>query len=130
MPADAASERISHGSISNWLGPDMVARLLEFAQASRERFKPSDVGYGERNRVDLALRRSSKLKPIGALEGELQTRAQAALPAMCAQLGYAPFEPASFEIEMVAHGDGAFFTRHADIVLRREMTSYRAISAV
>ena len=49
---------------------------------------------------------------------------------MFEHLGYELFDPASIELEMVAHGDGAFFLRHADTVIRREMTSYRAISAV
>ena len=49
---------------------------------------------------------------------------------MFEHLGYKLFDPARIELEMVAHGDGAFFLRHADTVIRREMTSYRAISAV
>ncbi len=108
----------------------MVGRLLDFAQTSRDQFKASDVGYGESNRTDLTTRQSSKLKQLGELENELQERAQAALPFMFEHLGYTPFDPARFELEMVAHGDGAFFSRHTDIVLRPEMTSYRAISAV
>jgi len=59
----------------------------------------------------LAIRRSSKLKDLGDLKDELRQRARAALPAMCEQLGTAPFEPSKFELELVAHGDGAFFTR-------------------
>lgn len=130
MSPRAVSTPPQYGSISNWLGLEMVARLLSFAQTARDQFKASDVGYSESNRVDLAQRRSSKLKQLGELEKELQERAQAALPAIFAQLGYTPFDPARFEIEMVAHGDGAFFSRHADIVIRPQMTSYRTISAV
>jgi SM-20-related protein len=119
-----------YGSISNWLGTKMVRRLLDFAQTSRDQFKASDVGYGESNRIDLTIRQSSKLKQLGELENELQECAQAALPFMFEHLGYTPFDPARFELEMVAHGDGAFFSRHTDIVVRPEMISYRAISAV
>jgi SM-20-related protein len=130
MSPDIVSRPPPHGSISNWLGTGMVARLLNFAQTSRDQFKASDVGYGESNRVDPARRRSSKLKQLGELENELQVCAQAALPFMFEHLGYKPFDPARIELEMVAHGDGAFFLRHADTVIRPEMTSYRAISAV
>jgi SM-20-related protein len=119
-----------YGSIWNWLGTEMVARLLNFAQTSREQFTASDVGYGNSNRIDLSYRRSSKLKPLGELENELQLCAQAALPSMFQHLGYTPFDPARLELEMVAHGDGAFFSRQEDTVIRPEMTSYRAISAV
>jgi SM-20-related protein len=93
----------------------MVARLLSFAQTSRDQFKASDVGYGESNRVDPARRRSSKLKQLAS---------------MYEHLGYKLSDPVSIELEMVAHGDGAFFLRHADTVIRPEMTSYRAISAI
>ena len=130
MSPDIVSRPPRYGSISNWLGTVMVARLLSFAQTSRDDFKASDVGYGESNRIDPARRRSSKLKPLGELESELRVSAQAALPSMFEHLGYNPFDPARIELEMIAHGDGAFFLRHADTVIRREMTSYRAISAV
>jgi SM-20-related protein len=118
------------GSISSWLGAEVAARALQFAQASREQFKASDVGYGERNRIDFSYRRSSKLKPIGELENELRADVMTALPSICDRLGIAPFDPARFELEIVAHGDGAFFSRHEDIVIRPGMTSYRGISAV
>ena len=108
----------------------MAARALEFAQASRDQFTASDVGYGERNRIDLSYRRSSKLKPIGELENEVRADVCVALPSMFDYLGIAPFDPARVELEMVVHGDGAFFSRHEDIVIRPGMTSYRVISAV
>jgi SM-20-related protein len=127
---DVVSKPLQCGSISSWLGAEVAARALKFAQASREQFKASDVGYGERNRIDLSYRRSSKLKPIGELENEIRTDVRRALPCMFDHLDIAPFEPARIELEMVAHGDGAFFSRHEDIVIRPGMTNYRIISAV
>jgi SM-20-related protein len=127
---DTVSKSPRCGSISTWLGAEAAARALKFAQASREQFKASDVGYGERNRIDLSYRRSSKLKPIGELENEVRADVTTVLPCMCECLGIAPFDPARFEVEMVAHGDGAFFSRHEDIVIRPGMTNYRVISAV
>jgi SM-20-related protein len=108
----------------------MAARALMFAQASRDHFKASDVGYEESNRIDLSYRRSSKLKPMGELEDEVRADVSMALPYIFDHLGITPFDPARFELEMVAHGDGAFFSRHEDIVIRPGMTNYRVISAV
>jgi SM-20-related protein len=130
MSLGMISRHPKFGDIPNWLGADTAARLLSFARSSSDRFVPSDIGYGESKRIDLARRRSSKLKQLGELESELRERAQRALPLIFDGLGYTPFEPASLELEMVAHGDGAHFSRHADTVIRPEMTSYRAISAV
>jgi SM-20-related protein len=130
MSLDIVSKPPLCGSISTWLGAEVATRALNFAQASRDQFKASDVGHGERNRIDLSYRRSSKLKPIGELENEVRADVTTALPRMCDRLGIAPFDPARLELEMVAHGDGAFFSRHEDIVIRPGMTNYRVISAV
>jgi Rps23 Pro-64 3,4-dihydroxylase Tpa1-like proline 4-hydroxylase len=130
MSSNIVSRPPKFGRIPNWLGTDTAARILSIAQNSCDRFVPSDIGYGESKGIDLARRRSSKLKHLGELDSELQQRAQEALPLIFDQLGYTPFEPAWLEFEMVAHSDGAHFSRHADTVIRPEMSSYRAISAV
>jgi len=104
----------AHSRIANWLGPQISQQLLDYAQQQRENFIVSGAGRGENKRVDLKLRRSMKLKLLGDLEGELQSRARETLPAMFQQLGAARFEPSKFELEMVAHGDGAFYTKHRD----------------
>src|ERR1700740_1772422 len=94
MSSDLVSRPPKFGGIPNWLGTEMAARILSFAQNSRDQFVPSDIGYGESNRIDLALRRSSKLKHLGELERELQERVREALPLIFDQLGYTPFDPA------------------------------------
>lgn len=120
-----------HGRVANWLGPQMVRRLLDFAQAHRDGFRASGV-WNARDavkRIDLSIRRSYKLKFSGELRDELETGARAALPEICRQLGSGQFEPTKFEIEMVAHGDGAFFTEHRDRLMGQELRR-RLISAV
>ena len=130
MSSAIVSRPPKFGGISNWLGTDTAARILSFARNAENQFVPSDIGYGESKRIDLARRRSSKLKHLGELESELQEHTQEALPLIFDQLSCTPFDPAWLEFEMIAHSDGAHFSRHADTVIRPEMTSYRAISAV
>jgi hypothetical protein len=89
----------AHGQIANWLGMAMVERLLDYVQMRRDAFKASGVGYGDGSRIDLNLRRSSKLQKFGELEDELRARAQTALPIMFQQLGTTPFQPQEFELE-------------------------------
>ena len=113
MNEDVFSKPPAYGRIANWLGPQMVVRLLDYAQSQRDSFFVSGVGKGDNKRVDLRVRRSSKLKDLGELKDELRERARTALPAMFDQLA-TRFEPSKFELEMVAHGDGAFYTRHRD----------------
>ena len=125
----------AYGSIANWLGPQMLQRLLEYAQSQRENIQVSGVGRRENKKIDLTLRRSARLKQLGDLEGALQSRARETLPAMFRQLGTTSFDPNKLELEIVAHGDGAFYARHRDTNLFSSASSNafynrRDISAV
>jgi SM-20-related protein len=128
MSADVLSRPPHYGSISNWLGTDTLACLLNYAHTWRDAFHTSGVDGDKR--IDLTIRRSSKLTKLGALNNELQVRVQASLPLMFQQLGSAPFVPTWLELEMVVHGDGAFFARHCDTIMQPNRLSHRAISAV
>ena len=127
-----------HGRFANWLGPEMLQRLLDFAQKQRDCFFQTEVGYKkEDGRVDLNVRRSSRIIALGGLKEELQTNLRTILPTMFQRLGAEPFEPSKFEVEMVAHGDGAFFTEHRDTAIESEdsiegqkFVARRIISAV
>ena len=81
-----------HGTVSNWLGPGMARRLLDFAQARRDSFSPSVVDYKEATEVDLSVRRSVKVRDLGGLKQELRARIRAVLPAMFEELGADAFE--------------------------------------
>jgi SM-20-related protein len=77
------------------------------------------------------IRRSSRMTDLGDLKNELRTRVGAILPAMFQRLGTEAFEPGKLEVEMVAHGDGAFFTEHRDTVVEgQKVVIRRIISAV
>jgi len=87
----------AYGIISNWLGPEMVQRLLDFAQTQHDSFFPSGVGYDENVRVDANIRRSSRITKLGDLRNELRSRVKAAPPAMFKRLGTDAFEPSRLE---------------------------------
>jgi SM-20-related protein len=121
----------AHGHVANWLGPQMVARLLEFTQTQRDRFRETsvwNVAKGE-NEIDQTMRRSWKITELGKLQNEIEARAHAQLPEICTQLGAARFEPSKLEIEVVAHCEGAFFSEHQDRISTFPLSS-RLISAV
>jgi SM-20-related protein len=120
-----------HGLIANWLGPEMAQRLLDFVQEHREGFFPSGIGYGEHSRVDATIRRSGRITDLGDLKQELRPRIRAVLPTVLRQLGAEAFELGRIELEMVAHGDGAFFTEHKDIAVEdNKFVVRRVITAV
>jgi Rps23 Pro-64 3,4-dihydroxylase Tpa1-like proline 4-hydroxylase len=84
-----------------------------YAQSNEHRFKESSVAHGTSNRIDLTRRISRKLDDLGDLSQEIRCKMREILPAMFETLGNKPFNP-TFELELVAHGDGAFFARHLD----------------
>ncbi len=122
----------TYGRIANWLGTQVLQRLWDYTQAQRDHFAVSGIGRGENKKIDLTKRRSMMLRQLGDLEGELQARARDTLPAMFRQLGTTSFEPSKIELQIVAHGDGAFYTRHRDanIFGSAALDNRRIISAV
>ena len=93
----------------------MVARLLEFAANNRSAFGQSSVSGSEAaDRIDPSIRISHCMKPVTEIEPMVEARVGEALGDVFAALGCASFTPSMFEVEMVAHGDGAFFRRHID----------------
>ncbi|MBO0717573.1 MAG: 2OG-Fe(II) oxygenase [Rhizobiales bacterium] len=121
----------AHGRVVNWLGPQMVGKLLEYAQSHRDSFCESRVwntakGKSER---DPTVRRSWRTRNLGSLRDEIELRARQLLPDMYAQLGIERSESHKFDIEMVAHCDGAFYGEHRDWQPRSSL-SRRLISAV
>jgi Rps23 Pro-64 3,4-dihydroxylase Tpa1-like proline 4-hydroxylase len=63
---------------------------------------------------------------------EVDRRMRELFPALSAEIGTPPFELESIELELVAHGDGAFFGRHIDTFTRAaaNIDQQRILSAV
>jgi Rps23 Pro-64 3,4-dihydroxylase Tpa1-like proline 4-hydroxylase len=114
--------------VHNWLGTETVERLLQFAQSNEHRFEDTHVTHREGETVDRKRRVSKNLR-LGKLETELSAQLKDLLPVMFDRLGIKPFTPSKIEVELVAHGDGAFFLRHIDTNTHRE-GRHRIISAV
>ncbi|MBX9634968.1 MAG: 2OG-Fe(II) oxygenase [Magnetospirillum sp.] len=100
-----------HRVIRNFLGPDLVNQLLALAEANQDAFKPAGVGDGI---LDPEIRVSLLLRDLGPLREVLKARFRAIMDHAVAELRLAPFDLGRVEIELAAHGDGAFFGRHID----------------
>ena len=118
----------SHGLVHNWLGSETVARLLQFAQSNEHRFKDTMVRDEEGEKVNNTVRVSKRLQRIDDLKNELRPKFEKLLPVIFDKLGIKPFIPGKIEVELVAHGDGAFFARHNDTIFDKHRS--RVISAV
>jgi Rps23 Pro-64 3,4-dihydroxylase Tpa1-like proline 4-hydroxylase len=114
--ADISDKIPPYGIIHDWLGTEAVEGLLRFAQSNEDRFEDTTVALKEGQGIDRARRVSKRLKSLGILEGELSGKLEGVLPAMFKRLGNKPFIPSNIEVELVVHGDGAFFARHIDTI--------------
>src|SRR5712691_11340635 len=131
-PANAAPRHFEvlnfptpHKLIRNFLGEKTVRRLLQFAKDHQDKFRESTVGNYEEFGTDKLQRVSLCLSKIGDFKPEILAKTRNILPSVFVDLGCSPFEPAGFEIEMVAHGHGAFFTRHIDTFVKVKTPTHR-----
>jgi SM-20-related protein len=100
-------------SLPNLLGRELAAALLAYALENEARFAEATVGGT--NSVDRSVRHSRVLTDLGALHDLVEGRIADVVPLLIADLGLTPFIPTGYEIELVAHEDGAFYGRHIDL---------------
>lgn len=101
--------------VPDFLGNDMIKRLLEHVSARQDEFVPTAVwGNDGEAHIDPEIRVSRVLRDFGDLHDEVNARFRAVMSQAVADLRLNPFELHRCEIELVAHNDGAFFRRHLD----------------
>ena len=99
--------------LPGFMGEAFAARLLNFAIASEASFVSTRVGKDE-GKLDERTRRSLKLAISQEYVVLIEQAVGNSLPHILNELGIRPFPVASYEIELVGHGDGGFYHRHID----------------
>jgi SM-20-related protein len=92
--------------------------LFDWALSIRDRFRPATVSKGrpEREfRVDPERRIALTARKLGPLEAMLRERLLGALQELMTCTGTCGPPPTSLELELAAHGDGAYYRPHIDI---------------
>ena len=108
--------------IETFLGDDMVQRLLDHVLLHQDRFKPTKVNVHGAAQVKWDRRISMRLGDWGDLRPLIQAQIVGVKDWAVQQLGITPFHTTQLEMEMVAHGDGAFFSRHTDTHMNPDHT--------
>jgi SM-20-related protein len=121
-PSFLAGQFLPHRIFPGWLGETAAARLLAYSLAAETRFAPTKLADHGAGRLDDVVRHSSVLKDLGAFAGPLRRKALA-LQADLETAFEMQHTPAnSTQLEMVAHGDGAFYLPHTDTFTGDEYT--------
>lgn len=116
--------------IEGFLGADLVSRLLLHAVENECHFQDSRVGDGANERVNHEIRISSVLRDLGDLKEEIKSKFLDILPETLMKLGMSSFELHSTELELAAHGNGAFYNTHIDTFTGKDHKTVRVLTAV
>lgn len=103
-----------HRILAGWLGEAGSARLLAYALTAEARFTPTRLVHEGTGRLERATRQSSVLKDLGAFAQPLRRKAMALQSGFETDFEMAHAPPNSTQMEVVAHGDGAFYRPHTD----------------
>lgn len=99
-----------HLILHEFLEGETADALYDYACAHEADFAPTRTfaGVNPRKRISLATRDLSAFRPM------LGARLRALAPEFVARLQVSPFEDFRVELELAAHGDGAFYASHID----------------
>jgi Rps23 Pro-64 3,4-dihydroxylase Tpa1-like proline 4-hydroxylase len=101
----------------DFLDEEDHAAILDWALSAKERFYPAlvhKIGMGQSSEADPKQRIASTTSDLGPIESMVSNRLDRARETLAAATG-TPVPPGPLELELAAHGDGAFFTPHTDI---------------
>ena len=112
MPPPAAARIMTPYLVQrDFLSVGERAALLAWALGNEGRFAPAGVGGVG---VNGAVRRSVSLRDLGPSAVVLKARLKDRAAGFVETLQTTPFAVSHVELELVAHNDGAFYSRHLD----------------
>jgi len=121
-PSFLAGQFLPHRIFPGWLGETAAARLLAYSLAAEARFMPTKLADHGAARLDAVVRQSLVLKDLGAFANPLRRKALALQAGLETAFDMQHTPANSTQMEMVAHGDGAFYRPHTDTFTGDEYT--------
>jgi len=119
-----------HLVLRDFLPQETVTGLLHFALAHEADFAPTKTGRGNEGGVRAEIRVSSGTRKLGPFKPILRDKLRALAPELIARLRANPVEEPKFELELVAHNDGAFYKAHIDTQTASDREYIRVLSGV
>lgn len=130
-PFKAFEQPAPYRRIEGFMGDETVTRLLAHTVAREKDFQLTGVQGREGGKINPEIRISRVLRDFGDLKGEMQTRFTTVIDFAIKELGMSAIDLGRLELEIVAHGDGAFYGKHIDTMTQYpDAKSVRALTAV
>ncbi|CAG4995110.1 hypothetical protein DYBT9275_01551 [Dyadobacter sp. CECT 9275] len=122
---------LNYHRYENFLDAETAQKLLEYCISQEDAFRDATVNDGVVTKVSIEYRKSMVLKDLGEFKDIMIRRVAEFLPDIFKKLEIVPFDIKTHELEMAAHGDGAFFREHIDTLTGdQEKTNARTLSLV
>lgn len=122
-----------HLIIDDFLGGEVIDALLQHVISNEGNFVDTSVSTGKNdnsNHVDVNWRISRVLQDFGSLKKNIKQKFIDVLPIAIQKLRTDEFNLEWLELELVAHGDKAFYKTHIDTSTNRNAETVRVITAV
>ncbi len=116
--------------VRDFLEENSVSDLLDYALSHEQAFQPTKVGRLLETKPNTAIRVSHAIRDLGKFRPILESKILSLVPGLVAKFGTTAIESPRLELELVAHNDGAFYTRHIDTRTASERKHIRVLSGV
>lgn len=114
--------------LDDFLPAPLLSDLLDFTLENEDAFEPAEVVRDGAGLVDTKVRRSGVCKlGLGPHEAAFEKAIHARYDDIVSGLGLAPFALASTELQLVAHGDNAFYKSHIDTLAGPNANSKKSV---
>ena len=113
-PSFLAGRFLPHRLFPDWLGEAECEGLLAYALAAEAQFLPTKLNDHGTGHLDRIVRESRVLRDLGDFADPLRKKALALQSGLETAFDMTHTLPNSTQIELVAHGDGAFYRPHTD----------------
>lgn len=105
---------MDYKEIHGFLGEELRQKLLQYVLENESRFAPTLIGADGGKQVD-SYRKSLRLEDVGDFQDVFWSKTNEGVQSWTRELGVTDFEISALELELIAHGDGAFYKRHVDM---------------
>jgi len=119
-----------HRVMQDWLDETSVETLLRLALSREAAFVPTKVGADKARAFKPEYRTSLALRSLPELAAIFNARLRQLAPSLVAEMRLSAFDVRRVELELVAHGDGAFYKRHIDVRTGGDLKFQRVLSGV
>ncbi len=113
-PSFLAGRFPPHRILPGWLGDARAASLLAYSLAAEARFVPTMLNGHGAGRLDPVVRQSCVLRDLGAFAEPMRRKALGLQSGLETAFDMSHMPAHIEQMEIVAHGDGAFYQPHTD----------------